>query len=309
MSTAQVLDRTFSLYRHNFFLFAGIAALPPAMVLVGQLLMMASSALAPRLSGSLPSYVMVVPGVVLFIFVYMLGYALATGATVHAVSRVHLGSPVTIAASYVAVRSLLWRMLGIIILVGLMAGGAFIVCYLGALIPVTQIPARVRVTGYLVPILMAILALAGIVAGIVWGSRIYCRYSLAVPACVVEGLPFRMCMRRSKFLSKQALFRIFLVYLLMLFVLLALSLLLSLPNYVVLAFSSGTGKVLFVEVWNLISSFLAGTISAPFGTVAVALIYYDQRVRKEAFDLELMMEAIAVTPPSPVATAASPSVG
>ena len=37
MSTSQVLDRTFSLYRQNFLLFAGIAALPPALLLLGQL--------------------------------------------------------------------------------------------------------------------------------------------------------------------------------------------------------------------------------------------------------------------------------
>ena len=37
MSTSQVLDRTFSLYRTNFLLFAGIAALPPALLMIGQL--------------------------------------------------------------------------------------------------------------------------------------------------------------------------------------------------------------------------------------------------------------------------------
>src|SRR5438045_2668746 len=36
MSTGQVLDRTFHLYRNNFLLFAGISALPPAVILLRQ---------------------------------------------------------------------------------------------------------------------------------------------------------------------------------------------------------------------------------------------------------------------------------
>ncbi len=40
MSTSQVLDRTFSLYRQNFALFAGITVLPPALILIGQVLLL-----------------------------------------------------------------------------------------------------------------------------------------------------------------------------------------------------------------------------------------------------------------------------
>ena len=48
MSTSQVLDRTFSLYKRNFFLFAGIAALPPALILVGQSLILGGEKLFPQ---------------------------------------------------------------------------------------------------------------------------------------------------------------------------------------------------------------------------------------------------------------------
>ncbi len=37
MSTSQLLDRTFHLYRNNFVLFAGIAILTPALKLIAQL--------------------------------------------------------------------------------------------------------------------------------------------------------------------------------------------------------------------------------------------------------------------------------
>jgi len=37
MSTGEILDRTFNLYRNNFVLFAGIAVVPPALMLMVQL--------------------------------------------------------------------------------------------------------------------------------------------------------------------------------------------------------------------------------------------------------------------------------
>jgi hypothetical protein len=49
--------------------------------------------------------------------------------------------------------------------------------------------------------------------------------------------------------------------------------------------------------------FIAGTLAAPIATIALALVYYDQRVRKEAFDLQLMMEAIGQEPQSQSAAA------
>ena len=308
MSTSQVLDRTFSLYRRNFLLFAGIATLPPAMILVGQSLMLGGTALAPRLAnGSLSSIVAVVLGVAVFAVLYLLDSALATGATVHAVSRVHLGSPVTISAAYKAVGPIMWRTLGINILVGLMAGGAFVIGY-AAVIPFFLLPTIAPSSRLLVGIIAGLASFAALVAAAVWAIRIYCRYSLAVPACVVERLPVMISLRRSKFLSQGSLGRIFLAFLLLLILVIAFSLVLSIPNYLELAFHPGKPSLPF-EIWNLLSSFLAGTLSQPVAAIAVALIYFDQRVRKEAFDLQLMMEAIGGQAPPPAAAAASPNLG
>src|SRR5258706_14578981 len=44
MSTGQVLDHTFALYRRNFLLFVGIACVGPAAYLIFQLLMVGSAA-------------------------------------------------------------------------------------------------------------------------------------------------------------------------------------------------------------------------------------------------------------------------
>src|SRR5215813_4477263 len=107
MSTSQVLDRTFSLYRHNFLLFAGIAVLPPGLIMVGQLLMLMGTKglLNPSAPPPDPTQafgVVAVAGLGFLVFLVLagIGYAFASGASVCAVSRVHLDRPTSISESY-----------------------------------------------------------------------------------------------------------------------------------------------------------------------------------------------------------------
>ena len=57
-------------------------------------------------------------------------------------------------------------------------------------------------------------------------------------------------------------------------------------------------------LWAQIGEFLGRTLASPVATIAIALVYYDERVRKEAFDLQLMMESLS---PAGIQTAASAS--
>lgn len=260
MSTSQVLDRTFSLYKANFLLFAGIAVLPPALTLGQEVL--AFFIREPK-TGVLDSL-----GTVL----YFVGEAVATGATVYAVSRLHLGNSATIAESYRAVKRLVLRIIGITISIGLMAGLAFVPgAVLMAVFPVVWIPF--------------------LVAAAVWATFLLCRYALAVPACVVERTHVGDSLSRSKVLSENYIFRIFLIYFLTALLGATLTAALSIPNYISQEVHPGTQPVL-LQVWEMIATFLGGTLAGPIGTIAIALAYYDNRVRKEAFDLQLMIEAM-----------------
>jgi hypothetical protein len=137
-------------------------------------------------------------------------------------------------------------------------------------------------------------------------ARIYCMFVLSVPACVVEGTRVSESIKRGKFLSDQSLFRIFLVYFLMAIVGAILGAVLSLPNYIAQAIHKGT-QALPLQIWEIFAGFLAGTLSGPIGTIAISLLYYDNRVRKEAFDLQVMMESMGQ--PVPVQTASAPASG
>src|SRR5512136_2164055 len=102
LSLSQVLDRTFSLYRKNFVLFAGIGALPPALVMVGQLLLLVVGFAAGKVDSvkSVTGLVAAGLGSLGFFGLALVGYALAAGASVFAVSRVHLGYRTTIVEAY-----------------------------------------------------------------------------------------------------------------------------------------------------------------------------------------------------------------
>jgi hypothetical protein len=55
------------------------------------------------------------------------------------------------------------------------------------------------------------------------------------------------------------------------------------------------------QVTSLAAAFISQCLVGPLATIAFSLVYYDERVRKEAFDLQLMMTTIdaATLPASP----------
>jgi len=292
MSTSQVLDRTFSLYKNNFVLFAGIAALPPALLLAAELLATFGGRAVEGLLGTFGAIAALAAGVIVFVVLYLVGTALATGATVYAVSRAHLGHPVTIAESYGSVQSLVLRIIGITILIGLMVGGTMLLGYLIMAAPAFVVGFAAKGSGGgLFAGLSIVFGFLVFAASAILAIRLYCTYALSVPACVVERTSVLDSLERSKFLSQQARFRIFLIYFLMGILAVVLSVVLSIPNYAALFVYHGPPPLPF-QVWSFVSGFLAGTLAGPIGTIAIVLVYYDNRVRKEAFDLQVMMETM-----------------
>lgn len=312
MSTSQVLDRTFHLYRNNFWLFAGIAALPPAIVLVAQagfLLLAYFSVISRSLIGTGITFVL---GFALVVVLYLLAHSFAIGATVYAVSRVHLGHGVKIGESYRVIRPMLWRITGIFLLVALIFVGTSLVAVAAGFLPAGLASLigspESAVQGVIFVIVTVIIA----IVGILWVLRLYCSYQLAVPACVLEKLPVSACLKRSRFLSKgKCVQRILLVLFLAAVMAWVLSMALNIPIFfLVFATSKSPFFAIPIALWRYVASFLAGTLAGPVSTIAVALLYYDERVRKEAFDLQLMMQTMGETAPQAMAAAApAPPIG
>lgn len=319
LSTSQVLDRTFSLYRQNFILFAGITALPAVIPLVGQLLLLLVT--RPFPGGPMESGdplkmgaavgAAVLGGVVLAVL-YLAGLAFAAGATVGGVSRVHLGHTTTIGECYRLIMPHFGRIVGIVFLVGMIFFGVILI---GALVMIVPIAVGFASGGR--PNFSAGMGIAFffgfllIAAGVIVDIYLSAKLSLSVPACVLENLSVGDSLKRSWRLTEGTVLRLILVSILAGVIGWVVGMVLSIPYFIGIVLmvtrkNPNPDTLLPFIAWQYVANFLARSLAGPVGTIAAALIYYDQRVRKEAFDLQLMMQAIGQPPPPQGASVASP---
>jgi hypothetical protein len=322
MSTSQILDRTFSLYKSNFLLFAGISALGPGLLLLGRLLLLlATNPFPGRAAGgdataAITQVALAGLGFLVLLVLALLGYAFASGASVYAVSRLHLGHRTTIAESYRLILPYFGNILGIVVIVGFVVS---LVVVLGAACLIVPIVLGVGgLRGFSAqnfsPVLVlgifigALILLAALILALVLTAK----FSLAVPACVLEKRGVIDSISRSWQLTKGAVLQLILVIILVAVMAWLLGLILSIPYFVGIAiFITKKDPSVLIPFLALqyVGEFLARTLAGPVSTIATALIYYNQRVCKEAFDLQLMMEAIGQPLQQQSTGAAAPGIG
>jgi hypothetical protein len=322
MSTSQVLDRTFYLYRNNFVLFAGIAIITPALQLIAQLVqlrMFGLLVIPQRPENMSPQFmeallVRAVISMVVSSVLIILGTTLASSATAFAVSMVHLGKTTTIAESYSKIKSIFWRILGLLSTIIFYTFGPLILSYvflLGLFIGITLMLKGGSPQAFAALVLVGSLLTLGLLFGsVVWMFFALCRYALAVAACTLEKLPVRQSIARSKFLTQGAKGSIFGIILLTGIMKFILAYALQLPALLLnksVFFTAHTHLSMASMAWIHAANFLGGAIAGPVTTIALVLVYYDQRVRKEAFDLQVMMESVG-QPSSVQAATATPGL-
>jgi len=254
LSTGELLDRTFFLYRTHFGLFLGLFALPHLFVLAYQCIGLTFQSPNPQLPNILLNAVWSMGAG----FLSLAASAASQAATVIAVSEVHLDRPAGVADSFSRVKGQILPVIGLSLLVGLAAGAACI--------------------ALLVP---------GILLFVMW--------SLAVPAKVLENRGVLDSMSRSMDLTKGNRWRIFVIWLLFILLGIGVGLLLRWPVELAAGVSSIFAMQRTAPVWQaalLGVSFISECLVGPLATIAFSLVYYDERVRKEAFDLQLMMTTL-----------------
>jgi hypothetical protein len=295
MSTSEILDRAFSLYRNNFALFAGIAILPAILKLILDLVRLSSNVIglqvgAIGLSAS-STQSEGFGGPFLLLIIYLLGSVLATGATVYAVSMVYLGKSATIAGSYGAIGPKILRLIGLFLLL-------FIVL-IGVGMVVIGIPAYAAISARSFPLLITFMVLGFAVL-----VHLYICFSVAPAACVVENARVIQAFNRSQALTKGSRGRIWLVFLLYFVLSLALGFVIGALAAIIIR---ATGSIMAGAICLIGGQFLVGVFLGPIFTLPLILVYYDQRVRKEAFDLQLMMESLSQPQAQAAAAPASPT--
>lgn len=291
LSTGEILDRTFQIYRSRFALFAGLAVLPAAVSVVTSALRLLYAAHQDThvLPGAAYSRAQIFSGALSLVaaVISLLLYGITQAATTWAVSAVYLGEAASIRAAYgVAFRN--WFRYTLIVLRQLWSVMWLPILLFSAAIAIPGVFGRHGGAGLLwLTIPLFVLAFLSLIYA-VWA---YIRISLAVPAAVVESLKVRAAVRRSAQLLATRKVRIFLLLML----LAALYMVVGVVESPLLILSVRTrGAQAFVtQAINLSVSFVAGTLIGPVGAIGVCLFYFDERVRREGFDIEWMMRKLA----------------
>jgi hypothetical protein len=277
LSLGELLDRTFFLYRRHFLLFAGIAAIPYSVFFVVNLAGISLPALVRSASnGRFTSQVTAaaVGGglvAVIGILVGSVAFLFAVGATVFAVSEIYMGHQTSIRASLGRVRGHAGTIFGVLFLTGVIMIGGFI-------------------------------------ALIIPGIYLMCRMCVATPAALLEDLGPADSIRRSFDLTKGFAGRAFMIYLLYFALAVGAAALVQFPiAFLFGLYAKQTQLRLMMLVLMQAGNFLTSVLVTPVSTIGFALFYYDLRVRKEAFDLQMMMQAIGADPMPPPITGGVPS--
>ena len=305
LSLGEILDRTAQLYRTNFPLFAGIAAVYAGSLLaVGLVQVGLQEALRAVQHASWTVALNIAFIGVQSLLMFLLG-GLAVAANNRAVAWVHLGEPATIRGAYASVWPRLSTYLWLMTIIAFVLWTPLAVCYGGfaavafswyrplahAANGAAADPQATILFGMLGLVFFA-LAFAAIVYAVLMGLR----YALAVPACVVEQIKARAALKRSIELSKGSRGRIFVLGLLCLVIQLGLSGI-GQSFFIALVVKDHGQLPAWARVLQLIVAFLTNSFLAPIYATGLTLFYYDERVRKEGYDIVRMMEAVGMAAP------------
>lgn len=273
LSIGELLDQTFRMYRDHFVLFVGIAAVPQLLVLLTSVLTYAIPGLHTNL-GETPSggavfgtFFIAFP----LIMTASLGaWCVAQGATVSAVSEVYMDRTTTVEQSLRVALRRFFPLLGLFFLIGIgMVLGMF-AFFVGALV-----------------------------------VALFC--SLSVNALVIEERSPTDAIKRSIDLVKSDVGKVLLMLIVFGVIEYAVYTMLGIPTFVLsIMFTARHSAPAWFLPASQVAGFVTSSLVKPLMGIGLSLLYYDIRIRREAFDLQVMMSSLGpATPPAPSASSAA----
>ncbi|MFF8426135.1 glycerophosphoryl diester phosphodiesterase membrane domain-containing protein [Streptomyces sp. NPDC016566] len=223
----------------------------------------------------------------------VVGTIVATALLTTVTSRAVLGKPVSTGEAWRDARPQVPKLFGLLLLLGLISVGVLL-C--GALPGILVAVAGGNTAASIAVVVLGVLA-AAVVA--VW---LTVRFSLASPALMLERQSIVKSMSRSAKLVRGSWWRVLGIQLLAGLIANIVSSLVVIPFTLVAAAVSGDGTVgLFSPDapspgWSFliisgIGSVIGTMITLPINAGVIVLLYIDQRIRREALDLELARAA------------------
>ena len=264
LSLTEILEESFTLYRHHFGLLFGIALIPnvAAGLFIGLIGLMIVSSAPTDFSMLLGAALLSLLG----LFILGLGAEVGNGAMTSAISEKILGRQATIGSSYRKIGRRIGPFIGFVLLKWLIIFAGTIFC---------------------------------IIPGIVFSIMLF----VSVCIFVIEGRGPKDALERSWNLTNGHGFRIFGLWLLVIILTGIITFgIQSLFSIAVTGSISGglqsaasgeftSDNPVIVVAEGMVDG-LASALVAPLLAAAVTVSYYDLRVRKEGFDLEMLAESL-----------------
>lgn len=309
LTVSELLDRTFSIYRHRFLLFVALMAPQAVLSLVAALIWGAATG-SMRTSADFElehvAGVLIAAGigVLLFTIAHWVLYVVGIGATTITVSDLYGRLTPDVGSAYAATARRLGPLLWLTFLMAVRLLGVMAACLVvpGALLgaaggmtalqsPDTTVVGSLAVAGFVLMMLGMVVAFAIMVfMGL--------RYAVAIPAVVLEPVGGRDAIRRSVRLTRGLLGRAFLLMICAAVISWVAAMVLQMPFAVAMLVAGPETRTGFwLNMIGIATGTAGQTITAPIVAIGVVVLYFDARIRHEALDLQVMTEALAPAPP------------
>ena len=216
------------------------------------------------------------------------GLLFVSGMIAHVTSAAAVGRKLTMSEAWAATRGKRWKLFGMSLLLGLAVLAALAVVAGVLLIGIFAFDAPLVTT---------------VVVGLVLGLMLFVCYilfwvrvrALAVPTLMLEPVGIFGALGRAVHLTRQQFWRLFGILLLVALVVAFAGNIVQLPfslvgNLFLTASDTGYGITIYVLL-TAVGTVLSSAVLQPFQAAVNALLYVDQRIRKEAYDVELLSRA------------------
>lgn len=215
------------------------------------------------------------------------GSILVTGMIAHVTAAAAVGRRLTLGEAWAATRGSRWRLVGLTVLLGLMLTGLLLAYGMLWVLVVVLLPTWAIVV-------FGILSVPAFLAFACWfWIRVY---YLPVPALMIERTRVLAAIGRGFRLTRRQFWRTFGIALLTLVVGAIAGSMLSAPFTIAaqvlpLAMADSRYAVLVLVGLSAVATVVQTAFVTPFTSAVTSVQYLDQRIRKEAYDVELMAQA------------------
>ncbi|HKR58383.1 MAG TPA: hypothetical protein VJS64_01520 [Pyrinomonadaceae bacterium] len=328
LGAGDLIDRAVRLYRRHLFTLIRIAAPPVIVSTIGSVLCTISwRRLFSTDSGSmLAAYVLtLIAGILLFIAGHIFSLLVMGGAARNLVTHLLWNHPVTVRTTYAAVRSRFWSLLLASIVMLLWAVLSLFVAFFGFYMVMVVIGIGSLISAQVLPAwLSVVIAVVGFVAGGVVSLWLFFffvgRVAYVPQAMLIEGKPVFDSISRSFSLARGNVRRLMAMTIFITFATYSALMILVIPlgwygylNGIDPSPWNAANWPAWYAIGYSVMEPLSSIVLAPVWMLGLSLLYVDERVRHEGYDIELMaaqhlgrMPDINVTSPFAPAIVQSP---